>query len=682
MAKPPNFPPPRPLMGRNDNEQALIDSLRSYLHPFDEQLLGKGFSWLDWASRQPTETRSSDNYGDPLELALVLAENRQPLETVVAALIYGSARSRNSLPLIHEVQKEFGSIITHIVRDAGNLAEIHRPKIGPKLWEKIERDENRHREQQEEYHRRKAEAGKKILDRAEKEGWAHAEITKQVQRAKAKIKSPKKTVLQEWSDNYLDYIQSLDVHPAASTIRVAERYLLLRDIDVANPTKLDRERLNETVDVQGRLALTLGMGKISDFFNDLHLKVTQPDVYKEIVECLNILDHATNFSTGKDAIDSMRTALTELGLEERRDFVIKRRMKKPASIYRKLVSDGIDIDGLFRPPVGMSDEERRRFVHDSRVSFIREVLGSHMIDAFGTRIIVDPEALQVRGLIRNEGLDGKELSPEKEKTRLAREAVYFMRDLAHGILGEGETGSTHSLHIADRDKDYINQPKKNGYRSYHVCVASRADIPRLGLEGQQVFGEWQIRTFDQDFEAENGVWAHNSFKAGGTLAEAAFRTEAARIKKKESVFCFTPEGEIIKLPIGATVRDLAFRINRTIGVLCQSARLTRGYRDWRNPDKYSEENSTFLLPGDRLETGTYAITFDQTIPESRLPAHVRQHHYALEREVTTTLARDAMNKIVDRPVKKAAANDSQPERSEPKRNDPMWRPAPIPRAEK
>ncbi|MFQ5439434.1 MAG: RelA/SpoT family protein, partial [Paracoccaceae bacterium] len=140
--------------------------------------------------------------------------------------------------------------------------------------------------------------------------------------------------------------------------------------------------------------------------------------------------------------------------------------------------------------------------------------------------------------------------------------------------------------VPGRFKDYISQPKSNGYRSIHTTVSGR--------DGKRV--EIQIRTRQMHEVAETGVAAHWSYKDGQRvenpfavdpfkwLAGLTERFEQSDIQDEflehlklemfsDQVFCFTPQGDVIKLPRGATPIDFAFAIHTRIGSKCVGAKV-------------------------------------------------------------------------------------------------------------
>jgi GTP pyrophosphokinase/guanosine-3',5'-bis(diphosphate) 3'-pyrophosphohydrolase len=134
--------------------------------------------------------------------------------------------------------------------------------------------------------------------------------------------------------------------------------------------------------------------------------------------------------------------------------------------------------------------------------------------------------------------------------------------------------------VPGRFKDYISQPKTNGYRSIHTTVSGR--------DGKRV--EVQIRTFQMHEVAEAGVAAHWSYRDGvrsknpftvdpvkwitklvnevGDDDDEAFLETVKLEMFADQVFCFTPKGDVIKLPKGACPIDFAYAIHTRIGNSC------------------------------------------------------------------------------------------------------------------
>ncbi len=139
--------------------------------------------------------------------------------------------------------------------------------------------------------------------------------------------------------------------------------------------------------------------------------------------------------------------------------------------------------------------------------------------------------------------------------------------------------------VPGRFKDYISQPKNNGYRSIHTTVSGR--------DGKRV--EVQIRTREMHEVAEAGVAAHWSYREGvrarnpfavdpvkwiASLTERMDQEDHDEFLEhvklemySDQVFCFTPKGDVIQLPRGATPLDYAYAIHTRIGNSCVSAKV-------------------------------------------------------------------------------------------------------------
>ena len=141
-------------------------------------------------------------------------------------------------------------------------------------------------------------------------------------------------------------------------------------------------------------------------------------------------------------------------------------------------------------------------------------------------------------------------------------------------------GLIHDMYhpLPNRFKDYISTPKPNGYQSLHTTVIGREAIPF----------EVQIRTWDMDRMAEYGIAAHWKYKAGISTSNEKLEERLAWVRQllesqrssadatdllsdiksdllPEEVFAFTPRGDVINLPAGATVIDFAYAIHSAVG---------------------------------------------------------------------------------------------------------------------
>jgi guanosine-3',5'-bis(diphosphate) 3'-pyrophosphohydrolase len=172
--------------------------------------------------------------------------------------------------------------------------------------------------------------------------------------------------------------------------------------------------------------------------------------------------------------------------------------------------------------------------------------------------------------------------------------------------------------VPGRFKDYISQPKSNGYRSIHTTVSGR--------DGKRV--EVQIRTRQMHEVAEAGVAAHWSYR-DGVRAENPFAVDPARwlaslterfdaeedhdeflehVKLEmysDQVFCFTPKGEVVKLPRGATPIDFAYAIHTRIGDMPASAPRSTGCACRSGPGSRTASRSRSSPPRGRRPQATW-----------------------------------------------------------------------------
>ena len=178
---------------------------------------------------------------------------------------------------------------------------------------------------------------------------------------------------------------------------------------------------------------------------------------------------------------------------------------------------------------------------------------------------------------------------EKEQSYSRLSDVYGFRVIAETEMDCYRVlGAVHQrwLAVPGRFKDYISQPKNNGYRSIHTTVSGR--------DGRRV--EIQIRTREMNEVAEAGVAAHWSYR-DGVRAENPFAIDPAkwvetlteRLDSSEDhdeflehvklemysdqVFCFTPKGDVVQLPRGATPLDFAYAIHTRIGDSCVGGKI-------------------------------------------------------------------------------------------------------------
>ena len=213
-------------------------------------------------------------------------------------------------------------------------------------------------------------------------------------------------------------------------------------------------------------------------------------------------------------------------------------------------------------------------------------------------------------------------------------------------------GAVHSLfpHVPGRFKDYIAQPKSNGYQSLHTVVVTPQE--------QEI--EVQIRTRDMHSFAEVGIAAHWQYKEGHLTLSREEISKISRLRTlfevaqditdpeefletlkidlfADEIFVFTPRGDVKFFPQGATALDFAYAIHTQVGDTCTGAKV-----DGRMvPLRYELQN------GDRLEiltSPTQSPTRDwlRYAKTGRALAKIRRHVREEEREKGRELGRDLL----------------------------------------
>lgn len=204
--------------------------------------------------------------------------------------------------------------------------------------------------------------------------------------------------------------------------------------------------------------------------------------------------------------------------------------------------------------------------------------------------------------------------------------------------------------VPGRFKDFISTPKPNGYRSIHTTV--------LGPENQRI--EIQIRTRDMHHEADMGVAAHWSYKQGADLTDTKkFRwlRELLEIMEQETkpedflentklelfadqVYVFSPKGDLIELPNGATPVDFAYAVHSGVGDKCVGAKIN---------GRIAPLN-TKLANGDQVEiitskTQTPSPTWERFVVTGKARSHIRRYIRLQQRNEYITLGQAMLKKL-------------------------------------
>ena len=291
-------------------------------------------------------------------------------------------------------------------------------------------------------------------------------------------------------------------------VKLADRLHNIRTLD-AMPQEKKARIARETLEIYAPLAHKLGMFKIKAELEDSSLKYVDPAYYNKILGHIKS-DDTVRMHNVDHTIDEIKKILFENNV---RDYQIKGRIKNIYSIYKKMVNQNKDFKDIY--------------------------------DILAIRVIVNTisECYQVLGLIHS-----------------------------------------HYTPIPKRFKDYIAVPKPNMYQSLHTTVISQDGFTF----------EVQIRTFEMDKIAELGIAAHWAYKEGVEYSKEKEQFEIAQKLKwygdllkfteeeksddakdyvesvkedilSSNVYVYTPNGEVIDLPRGATPIDFAYKIHTNIG---------------------------------------------------------------------------------------------------------------------
>ena len=311
------------------------------------------------------------------------------------------------------------------------------------------------------------------------------------------------------AENFRKLFMAMSKDLRVILVKLADRLHNMRTIKAMRPEK-QAQKARETMDIFAPLAGRMGMQWMREELEDLSFRVLNPEGRASIIRRFITLQRETGDVIQRITGD-MRHELDAKGIEAQ----VFGRAKKPYSIWRKM------------------QEKNQSF--------------SRLSDIYGFRVITESE-----------------------------EDCYRALGVIHGRWRA----------VPGRFKDYISQPKSNGYRSIHTTVSGR--------DGKRV--EVQIRTQQMHDVAETGVAAHWSYRDGvrsrnpfavdpvkwiSQLTEQFDAEEdhedfleAVKLEMyADQVFCFTPKGEVVKLPRGATPIDFAYAIHTRIGNSCVGAKI-------------------------------------------------------------------------------------------------------------
>ena len=297
-------------------------------------------------------------------------------------------------------------------------------------------------------------------------------------------------------------------------IKLADRLHNMRTLQYMRPEK-QQEKARETMDIYAPIAMRLGISKIKVELDDLSLKYLKPDVYYDLVDKV-----ALRKSERQEFVNNIVKQVNQHMDEASIKAQVDGRIKHFFSIYKKMVNQDKTIDQIY--------------------------------DLFAVRILVDT-----------------------------------VKDCYAAL------GVIHEMYkpIPGRFKDYIAMPKPNMYQSLHTTL--------IGPNGQPF--EIQIRTFEMHKTAEYGIAAHWKYKESSDGKVPVDKREEEKLNWlrqilewqkdmsdnrefmsllkndldlfADSVYCFTPQGDVKNLPNGSTPIDFAYSVHSAVGNRMVGARV-------------------------------------------------------------------------------------------------------------
>lgn len=296
-------------------------------------------------------------------------------------------------------------------------------------------------------------------------------------------------------------------------VKLADRLHNMRTLSY-QPEEKQKEIAKETLDIYAPLAQRLGISKLKVELDDLSLKYLEPEVYRDLVDKIAVRKSVREEFV-QARVDEVAAAMEEANIKAKIDG----RVKHFFSIYRKMINQDKTLDQIY--------------------------------DLFAIRIIVDT-----------------------------------IKDCYAAL------GIIHEMYkpIPGRFKDYIAMPKPNMYQSLHTTLVGRTGTPF----------EIQIRTYDMHKTAEYGIAAHWKYKevSNGKKVEESEAEKLSWLRQilewqkdmsdnkeflstvksdfdifSDSVYVFTPTGDVKTLPAGSTPIDFAYSIHTAVGNKMVGARV-------------------------------------------------------------------------------------------------------------
>lgn len=315
------------------------------------------------------------------------------------------------------------------------------------------------------------------------------------------------------AENFRKLLLSMSTDIRVVLVKMADRLHNMRTLGSLRPEK-QYKIAGETLYIYAPLAHRLGLFKIKTELEDLAFRYEHPQIYADI---MSKISESENYRQKivEEFVAPVRTKLDAFGFK----YDIKARVKSAYSIYKKMENKKIPFEEVY--------------------------------DIYAVRVIFDND------------------DDEKERMRCWEIYTFF--------------SDGHRVH-PDRLRDWTSAPKANGYRALHLTA--------MGPDGKWI--EVQIRSRKMDEIAELGYAAHWKYKTGVTDDDTELDKWVNTIKDilahpepnamdfldtiklnlfASEIYVFTPKGDLITLPSGATVLDMAFAVHTELGMHCIAGKI-------------------------------------------------------------------------------------------------------------
>jgi GTP pyrophosphokinase len=380
------------------------------------------------------------------------------------------------------------------------------------------------------------------------------------------------------AENFRKLVLAMSRDIRVLLVKLADRLHNMRTLNFVQKIERRQRIAHETMDIYAPLAARIGMDAIKTELQTRAFAVLEPEAHSTIQARLNYLR-----GQGADVIEEVKLEL--------------------ASVCRESGANVLEVSG----------REKSAFSIWQKMQ-MRNVAFEQLSDIMAFRIVV----------------------PTREQCYMALGAVHN----AYPV-------------IAGRFKDYISTPKANGYQSLHTGVTLRH--PR----NQKI--EVQIRTQDMHNIADNGVAAHWNYKEGdheppsetqrfgwvqdlleildNSAAPDEFLENTKLELYQDQVFCFTPKGQLIQLPRGATPIDFAYAVHSQVGDTCVGAKINGRLMPLRHELQNGDQVEIMTARG-----GTPSPSWERWVVTGKARARIRRHVAQQQRAQTIEQGRTALTR--------------------------------------